>query len=98
MLFRSDGKLIGLDLEIVADCGADAGLGAALPGFTMLLSSGVYDIPRIRVRTRTALTNTTIVSAYRGAEEGAVYGAHIDKGTRRPRATPRSAPARTSEG
>src|SRR6266851_1803172 len=62
-----DGKLVGLDLEIVADCGADAGLGAALPGFTMLLSSGVYDIPKIRVRTRTALTNTTIVSAYRGA-------------------------------
>jgi carbon-monoxide dehydrogenase large subunit len=62
-----DGKLVGLDLEIVADCGADAGLGATLPGFTMLLSSGVYDIPKIRVRTRTALTNTTIVSAYRGA-------------------------------
>src|SRR6266849_5062438 len=62
-----DGKLVGLDLEIVADCGADAGLGAALPGFTMLLSSGGYDIPKIRVRTRTALTNTTIVSAYRGA-------------------------------
>src|SRR5713226_2021512 len=62
-----DGKLVGLDLEIVADCGADAGLGAALPGFTMLLSSGVYDIPKIRVRTRTALTDTTIVSAYRGA-------------------------------
>jgi carbon-monoxide dehydrogenase large subunit len=62
-----DGKLVGLDLDIVADCGADAGLGAALPGFTMLLSSGVYDIPKIRVRTRTALTNTTIVSAYRGA-------------------------------
>src|SRR5216683_1043008 len=62
-----DGKLVGLDLEIVADCGADAGLGAALPGFTMLLSSGVYDIPKIHVRTRTALTNTTIVSAYRGA-------------------------------
>src|SRR6266849_2145918 len=62
-----DGKLVGLDLEIVADCGADAGLGAALPGFTMLLSSGVYDIPKIRVRTRSALTDTTIVSAYRGA-------------------------------
>jgi carbon-monoxide dehydrogenase large subunit len=62
-----DGKLVGLDLEIVADCGADAGLGAALPGFTMLLSSGVYDIPKIHVRTRSALTNTTIVSAYRGA-------------------------------
>ncbi len=62
-----DGKLVGLDLEIVADCGADAGLGATLPGFTMLLSSGVYDIPKIRVRTRSALTNTTIVSAYRGA-------------------------------
>jgi carbon-monoxide dehydrogenase large subunit len=62
-----DGKLVGLDLEIIADCGADAGLGATLPGFTMLLSSGVYDIPKIHVRARTALTNTTIVSAYRGA-------------------------------
>src|SRR5260370_28539324 len=33
----------------------------------MRMSSGVYDIPKIRVRSRTALTNTTIVSAYRGA-------------------------------
>jgi carbon-monoxide dehydrogenase large subunit len=32
-----DGKLVGLEAEIVADCGADAGLGSALPGFTMLM-------------------------------------------------------------
>ncbi len=62
-----DGKLVGLEAEIVADAGADGGLGAMLPGFTMLLSSGVYDIPKIRVRTRSTLTNTTVVSAYRGA-------------------------------
>ena len=62
-----DGKLVGLEAEIIADSGADAGLGAALPGYTMLMSSGVYDIPKIRFRTSSVLTNTTVVSAYRGA-------------------------------
>ena len=62
-----DGKLVGLEAEIVADSGADGGLGAMLPGFTMLMSSGVYDIPKIRVRTSSVLTNTTIVAPYRGA-------------------------------
>ena len=62
-----DGKLVGLEAEIIADCGADAGLGSALPGFTMLMSSGAYEIPKIRFRTSSVLTNTTVVSAYRGA-------------------------------
>ena len=62
-----EGKLVGLEAEVVADSGADAGLGAALPGYTMLMSSGVYQIPKIRFRTSSVLTNTTVVSAYRGA-------------------------------
>ena len=62
-----DGKLVGLEAEVVADSGADAGLGAALPGYTMLMSSGVYDIPKIRFHVSSVLTNTTVVSAYRGA-------------------------------
>jgi carbon-monoxide dehydrogenase large subunit len=62
-----DGKLVGLEAEVVADSGADAGLGAALPGYTMMMSSGVYDIPKIRFHVSSVLTNTTVVSAYRGA-------------------------------
>jgi carbon-monoxide dehydrogenase large subunit len=62
-----DGKLVGLEAEVVADSGADAGLGAALPGYTMLMSSGVYDIPKIRFHVSSVLTNTTVVSSYRGA-------------------------------
>lgn len=62
-----DGKLVGLEAEVVADSGADAGLGSALPGFTMLMSSGVYEIPKIRFHVSSVLTNTTVVSAYRGA-------------------------------
>jgi carbon-monoxide dehydrogenase large subunit len=35
--------------------------------YTALLSTGVYDIPRIRYRARSVFTNTAVMSAYRGA-------------------------------
>ena len=64
---QRDGKLVGLEVDIVADSGAYAGLGASLPSYTALMSSGTYDIPAIHIRTRSAFTNTTVLGAYRGA-------------------------------
>src|SRR5258708_31271143 len=62
-----DGKLAGLEWSVIGDAGAYPGLGAILPFTTGQMSSGVYDIPKIRFSTRVAITNTTVVSAYRGA-------------------------------
>jgi carbon-monoxide dehydrogenase large subunit len=62
-----DGKLVGLELSVIGDAGAYPGLGAFLSFTTGQMSSGVYDIPKIRFNTRVAITNKTVMSAYRGA-------------------------------
>jgi carbon-monoxide dehydrogenase large subunit len=62
-----DGRLVGLRARLVGDGGAYPGEAAYLPGFTRLMASGVYRIPRIEVATACVATNTTPVAAYRGA-------------------------------
>jgi carbon-monoxide dehydrogenase large subunit len=63
----ADGKLVGLEAEVIADAGAYAGLAPPQLVLTALLSSGVYVIPRIRYHGSCVYTNTTVMSAYRGA-------------------------------
>ncbi|MCH7790335.1 MAG: xanthine dehydrogenase family protein molybdopterin-binding subunit, partial [Acidobacteria bacterium] len=63
----ADGDLTHYRLEIVQDCGAYAKYGALLPTGTAMMSSGCYDLGNIAVPVRSVLTNTTPVSAYRGA-------------------------------
>jgi aerobic carbon-monoxide dehydrogenase large subunit len=63
----ADGKLVGLEADLIGDAGAYAGLAPVLMMYTALLSTGAYDIPRIRVRARSVFTNTAVMSAYRGA-------------------------------
>ncbi|HUZ88184.1 MAG TPA: xanthine dehydrogenase family protein molybdopterin-binding subunit [Candidatus Baltobacterales bacterium] len=62
-----DGRLTGMEVSVVGDAGAYPGQGTSLPVYTGLMSSGAYDIPKIHFVARTAATNTTVVSAYRGA-------------------------------
>ena len=62
-----DGTIVGLDVSIVGDAGAYPAQGAGMPVYTGQMSSGAYAIPRVRFRARTAATDTTVVSAYRGA-------------------------------
>ena len=62
-----DGKVLAYKLDILADCGAYPTLGAFLADLTALMSSGVYDIPRIEVEGTTVVTNTTQIAAFRGA-------------------------------
>ena len=62
-----DGRLTGLEVSVVGDAGAYPAQGTSLPVYTGLMSSGAYDIPRVHFVARTAATNTTVVSAYRGA-------------------------------
>ena len=62
-----DGKLIGLEAEVIADAGAYPGHGVFLPYFTGQMSCGVYEIPRVHFRAHVAVTNTTTMASYRGA-------------------------------
>jgi carbon-monoxide dehydrogenase large subunit len=62
-----EGKVLAYKLDVLADCGAYPTLGAFLANLTALMSSGVYDIARIEAQGTTVVTNTTHVSAFRGA-------------------------------
>jgi aerobic carbon-monoxide dehydrogenase large subunit len=62
-----DGKVLAYRLDVLQDCGAYAALGAFLPTLTGLMASGVYAIPRIEFESCSVVTNTTPISAFRGA-------------------------------
>ncbi len=62
-----DGTLKALRLKILQEAGAYPGLGAILPTLTSLMSSGVYQIPKIEVELDAVLTNTTPTGPLRGA-------------------------------
>ncbi|MGA1075898.1 MAG: xanthine dehydrogenase family protein molybdopterin-binding subunit [Ilumatobacteraceae bacterium] len=62
-----DGKIVGLDGEVVAAAGAYPLIGAILPMLTQMMSVGVYEIPNVRFDAKTVLTNNTPIGAYRGA-------------------------------
>jgi carbon-monoxide dehydrogenase large subunit len=64
---KTDGTIVGLRAHLIANAGAYPAIGALLPSFTRNMSSGVYAIPKIDVRTSAVVTNTTSVGAYRGA-------------------------------
>lgn len=63
-----DGRVTHYQLHAIQDCGGWVEMGAILaPFMTRPMSSGVYDIPNIEVRTTSVVTNTTPTTAYRGA-------------------------------
>jgi carbon-monoxide dehydrogenase large subunit len=61
------GRIVGLRAKVVADAGAYPGTGAFLPFLTRMMGQGVYDIPKVEISSRSAVTNTTSTGAYRGA-------------------------------
>jgi carbon-monoxide dehydrogenase large subunit len=62
-----DGKLVGYRMHIVQDSGAYPAFGALLPTLTCLMASGTYLIPKVETSYVSVATNTTPISAYRGA-------------------------------
>jgi carbon-monoxide dehydrogenase large subunit len=64
---KRDGRIVGFRARIVADGGAYPVTGAFLPFLTRTMGQGVYDIPKVEISSRSAVTNTTPVAAYRGA-------------------------------
>ena len=63
----ADGTFRWIRINVTANAGAYAGIGACLPFFTMLMASGPYRIPAVHFEAVAALTNTTPVAALRGA-------------------------------
>ncbi len=63
-----DGRITGMRVRVLGDCGAYPGLGGVLaPGPTRMLSQGVYEIPKLDFGAVAVATNTTPVGAFRGA-------------------------------
>ncbi len=63
----SDGRLVGLEAEVIADAGAYAGLAPPQTMLTAMLAPSVYDLPAMHYRAVSVFTNTTVMSSYRGA-------------------------------
>jgi len=65
---NSDGKVTHYRLHAIQDCGGWPEIGTILaPFMTRPMSSAVYDMPNIECRTTSVVTNTTPITAYRGA-------------------------------
>jgi carbon-monoxide dehydrogenase large subunit len=62
-----DGKFTGLEGDVTANAGSYPAIGAILPLLTQMMCVGVYDIDKVKFATRSVMTNTTTVGAYRGA-------------------------------
>ncbi len=62
-----DGKVAAYYLEVVQDSGAYPQIGALLPDLTKTMLTGTYDIPKAGFFSRSVVTNTTPLTAYRGA-------------------------------
>lgn len=64
----AEGRMLGMRLRLVGDCGAYGGFGGSFVlGPTYLMAQGVYDLPRLRYAAIAALTNTAPMGALRGA-------------------------------
>ena len=64
---RRDGTVTAYRLDVLQDSGGYPRFGAVLPELTRLMATGVYAIDRVESRARSVVTNTTPLSAYRGA-------------------------------
>jgi carbon-monoxide dehydrogenase large subunit len=62
-----DGRLLAYRLEIIQDTGAYPRMSGFLPSLTSLMAVGPYRIPHVETAFRVVVTNTTPISAYRGA-------------------------------
>ena len=63
-----DGKITHYQMHVIQDSGSFAEMGTILaPFMTRPMSSAVYAIPNIEVRTTSVVTNTAVTTAYRGA-------------------------------
>jgi carbon-monoxide dehydrogenase large subunit len=79
---RRDGTILALEVHVVADCGAYVGIAANLANNTGNLLPGPYRIDRVAWTNEVVLTNTTPITAYRGAgrpEAAALVDRAVDR-------------------
>jgi carbon-monoxide dehydrogenase large subunit len=62
-----DGLITAYELDILQDAGAYPNIGSVLPGAGFLMLTGTYGITNVGFNSRSVVTNTTPVGAYRGA-------------------------------
>ncbi|MGE5131644.1 MAG: xanthine dehydrogenase family protein molybdopterin-binding subunit [Gemmatimonadota bacterium] len=62
-----DGRVLAYQLDVIQDTGAYSRMGGFLPTLTNLMAAGPYDIPQVQAGYQVVVTNTTPISAYRGA-------------------------------
>ncbi len=62
-----DGRVTAYQLDVVQDVGAYPLIGALLPGMTMRMLTGVYDLTNVGFTSVSAVTNTVPTTAFRGA-------------------------------
>ena len=62
-----EGRIEAYRLEVVQDAGGYPGVGVFLPYMTMAMLTGTYAITRAEFSSRSVVTNTTPIGAYRGA-------------------------------
>lgn len=61
-----EGKILAVDADIIGDAGAYPCLSARVLFAGAALSTGPYDVPVVRVRSRAVFTNNVPTSAFRG--------------------------------
>ena len=79
---RRDGTIEALEVHVLADCGAYPGIAPNLANNTGNLLPGPYRIPRVAWTNECVLTNTTPITAYRGAgrpEAAAIVDRAVDR-------------------
>lgn len=63
----ADGRIRRAHIDLLADTGAYPHNGSAVPMFSRLVATGMYDIPRVEVDTTIVVTNQAPTGSYRGA-------------------------------
>jgi carbon-monoxide dehydrogenase large subunit len=62
-----DGRITAYQLDVVQDVGAFPLIGAVLPGMTMRMTTGVYDLDNVGFTGVSVVTNAVSTTAFRGA-------------------------------
>ena len=62
-----DGRITAYQLDVVQDVGGYPLIGALLPGMTMRMLTGVYDIANVGFSAQSVVTNKVPTTAFRGA-------------------------------
>lgn len=62
----ADGKLVAMEVDLVSDAGGYPFLSPWVLLYSTVMAVGPYVVPNVKVDARSALTNNTFTSAYRG--------------------------------